>query len=257
MPDPNEKTASGQTTIQPTPSGDGKPTPPEVSQASQTTDPNAKLRDDLLEQLRKENAEVFEKDRREMQARIEKQSQAQVDGHLKRAQAESEAQRKAMLDALKEVVSDDDVLKQVQAKEPLYRRAALQELNEQDAKENQARQIAEQQAYSKLNQINLTYGVNLTRDDFPGDEWGGGRTVDQWYSDIAVPKAVQKKLALEKEALAKQVETERKKVVDEIATGASVTDLGGNGLPARKPKNTLNDAYDLEDAIRRNIFNKK
>lgn len=251
MPQNDENTALDKSPVQPAQDA-GQSAKPEVTQATQPAiDPQ--LKEALLADLRKENATLIESERRRLQG----QTDAQLTAERKRNQAQAEAERQAMLDALKEVVQDEEVLKQVKTKVPLYQKAALQDLSEKEQQEHSARVTAEQQAYSKLNQINQTYGLTLTKDDFPGDEWGGGRTVEQWAEQVALPKALQKKLALEREALSRQVETERKKAVDDAASGASAVDLGGGGVAPRKPKNTLNDAYDLEDAIRRNIFKQK
>lgn len=227
-----------------TPAEAGQSQASEVTQAATPAAPSAfdpeQFKNDVLEAARKVAATQAEQERR----RIQGQADAKIAEISRMTQAQIEATRKAMLDALKEQVGDEEVLARVEQTLPIRQKATLYDLTQHEQEQRAMALRLEQQA------VAMAQGLGLKREDFSDEEWGGGMPIDQWYQAVAVPKAIAKAKAEAVNAKVAAVQAERKEVTEKASAGVTATELAGGTLPERKPKRTLEDAGDLGDLLR-------
>lgn len=198
-----------------------------------------KFKTEILDAARAVATQQAETERR----RIQGQADAKIAEISRVTQQQIEATRKAMMEALKEHVSDEDVIARVEAQLPVRQKATLYDLSQQE-QGNRARSAQlEQQA------IAMAAGLGLKREDFNENEWGGGMPIDQWYQSVAVPKAIARAKDEAVKVKVAQVQAEQTHAQQQAVAGVTATEISGGGLPERKPKPTLEDAGDLGDVI--------
>ncbi len=179
------------------------------------------IKKEVLAQLRTE----AEADRRKVQS----QADRKIQEIQRNQQAVIEAERKAILDALKTQGVDDEVLARVQQEAPTRAKAAQYDMLIQEREIESQTVMLDQLALEKAQRL------GLKREDFAENEWGGGlplelRPIDVWYERVAVPKAMARTHETAVATKVAEVVAKRAEAMARAAAGVTATDVGGNGM---------------------------